>query len=210
MYQLARKALIERKTLEQLVAAEPLDPPVAIRGTVARRPAAAAAHASRSRALPRVRHRPHAPRQRGGARRDAREAGQAGHRTHRLHEDVQVGSRRRQAHEQQAGHAARMVLQGQRPQRRRLRQSDALARLRGRSRRGARGRRPLPDRRQRPAVPARIRDRQRVLRPRHRTPQLSTARALEAAAVRRRPDAQHRRAARPPRRHEPHPPGRRR
>ena len=29
MYQLARKALTERKTLEQLVAAEPLDPPVA-------------------------------------------------------------------------------------------------------------------------------------------------------------------------------------
>jgi hypothetical protein len=29
MYQLARKALLERKTLEQLVAAEPLDPPVA-------------------------------------------------------------------------------------------------------------------------------------------------------------------------------------
>ncbi len=62
----------------------------------------------------------------------------------------------------------------------------AVARLRRGSWRGARARRPLPHRRQRPAAPSRLRDRQRVLGSRHRAPQLSTAGAFEAAPVRRR------------------------
>ena len=114
------------------------------------------------------------------------ETEQAGHRADRLDEDVQVGRRRRQARGQQARHAAGVVLQGQRRQRRGLRQRARLARLRRGSWRGAGAGRLLPHRRPRPAAPPRFRHRQRVLRPRHRAAQLSTAGALEAAPVRRR------------------------
>ena len=85
-----------------------------LRRPAAGRPAAAAAHSPGSGALPGVGHRPHASRQRGGARFDAPEAEQTGCRAHRFDEDVQVGRRGRQARRRPARHAAGMVLQGQR------------------------------------------------------------------------------------------------
>ena len=115
------------------------------------------------------------------------EARQTGRRAHRLHEDVQVGSRRRQARGQQAGHAARVVLQGQR----RATWSAVAQPLASPDFAEDHGEEPelvglLHHRRQRPAAPPRVRHRQRVLRPRDRAPQLSTAGAFETAPVRRR------------------------
>ena len=119
-YQLARKAVNERRTLEQVAAAAAVRRADLLRRAAARRPATAATHASGPGALPGERHGAHAPRQRRGARLDARQDRQTGRRAHRLDEDVQVGRGRRQTRGQQAGHATRVVLQGQWPQRGRL------------------------------------------------------------------------------------------
>ena len=68
-------------------------------------------------------------------------------------------------------------------------------RLRARRRRGAGDRRRLSHRRRRPAAPARLRARQRVLRSRHRAAELSLSRPFEAARLQLRPGAADRRSA---------------
>ena len=71
----------------------------------------------------------------------------------------------------------------------RARQAAREPVLRARRRRGARDRRPLPDRPRRHALARRLRARQRVLRPRHREAELPLSRPFQAADVQPRPGA---------------------
>ena len=162
-------------------------------------------------ALPGERHGAHASRQRRGARFDAREDRQAGRRAHRLHEDVQVGRRRRQARGQQARHAARVVLQGQWPQRGRLRltRSPRPTSPRITAKSPSSSGCYVIDENGRPRrlgfaigneFSDHVTERRNYL--------LLAHSKLRQCGVG--PDAEHRRAARAPRRHEPHPPRRRR
>ena len=122
-YQLARKAIARTAHARAGRAAdEPVDAPIAYAELLREGATAAAAHASGSGALPGERHRAHASRQRGRARLDARR--NSTKQDAELTDSMKMfkcGSGRRQTRGQQAGHAARVVLQGQRPQRGRLR-----------------------------------------------------------------------------------------
>ena len=171
----------------------------------------AAADSSGSRALPRVRHRPHALRQRRGARRHAQETGRSRGFVVRLHADVQMGCGRRPSAEGIAG------TPGAQPEWFYKGDGDCVV--------GCGQALPSPafalDGGEEPEIvglyliapdgtPQRLGFAigNEFSRSRHRAQELPVPRAFEAAALRHRPGVAYRRAAGSYGRHEPHPPRR--